>query len=312
MTKIITGYIPKNSGFCFGVSLAVETAYAKNQTGKLYMFGEVVHNPEVIANLRKKNIEIINSVEDLKKINVDVKNTKILIRAHGVPKKTFESLKNNGFEIIDRTCPKVRRVQKIVNDAYKAGKRILIIGNPGHPEVIGINGWCNFSAVIAEDIKILQNAVLNTRLQKNEDFCMVSQTTYDLEKYKKIYKFYKKTFKNIEYHNTICTDTSERQKTIRRISSLVDMVIIVGGKTSSNSTRLSEIASENCKHVQHIENPQEINLADFDKISAFAICGGTSTPKENINSLVEHIKHYFNNSDALVPRVQVKIVTCSL
>lgn len=282
----MTGYVSKYCGFCFGVSLAVQAAYDESKNSKLYMYGEVVHNPIVIKNLIENNVSVINDIEKISKIS----SPKVLIRAHGVPECTIKSLEKFNSIIIDKTCPKVKRVHKIVSKAYEENKKIIIVGNPDHPEIIGINGWCNFSAAIVKNLEKAKEII--SSLNPKDIFCMVSQTTFNHEKYSKIYKFFTNYLENIEFHNTICNDTSNRQKEILTLSKKVDMVIIIGGKSSSNSTKLFEIAKENCKYAQHIETENDLDLSKFDLISTFAISSGASTPIESIKDVIDYIKKY--------------------
>lgn len=280
------GYVSKYCGFCFGVSLAVKSAYDESKDDKLYMYGEVVHNPIVIKNLTEKNVSIIHNTEEVSKIL----SPKVLIRAHGVSESTIKSLEKYSAKIIDKTCPKVKRVHNIVSKSHKENKKIIIVGNPSHPEIIGINGWCNCLATIIKNIDHAKEII--SSLNPSDTFCMVSQTTFNYEKYLEIYKFLIKYLKNIEFYNTICNDTSNRQKEIINLSKKVDMVIIVGGKNSSNSTKLFEIAKENCKYAQHIETKNDLDFSKLDLISTFAICSGASTPIESIKMVIDCIIKY--------------------
>lgn len=287
------GYISKYCGFCFGVSLAVKAAYDESKNSKLYMYGEVVHNPVVIKNLIENDVSIVNNIEELSKIS----SPKVLIRAHGVPKSTIKSLEKCNSVIIDKTCPKVKRVHNIVSKAYKSNKKIIIVGNPVHPEIIGINGWCDFSAIIIKNLEHAKEIIPS--LSPKDIFCMVSQTTFNIEKYLEIYSFCIKHLKNIEFHNTVCNDTSNRQKEVLTLSKNVDMVIIIGGKNSSNSTKLFEIAKENCKYAQHIETQNDLDLSKFKLISTFAVLSGASTPIESIQTIIDYIKKH--NKENNVP-----------
>jgi 4-hydroxy-3-methylbut-2-enyl diphosphate reductase len=268
------------------VSLAVKAAYDESKYDKLYMYGEIVHNPAVIKKLIKNNVSIINGAEEILKIS----SPKVLIRAHGIPKFAVKLLKENNSIIIDKTCPKVKKIHNVVSKAYEENKKIIIVGNPMHPEVVGINGWCNFSATVVKNIQHANEII--GELNPQDIFCMVSQTTFNYEKYLGIYKFCIKHLKDIEFNNTICGDTSNRQKEIMRLSKKVDMIIVIGGKNSSNSAKLFEIAKENCKYAQHIETENDLCFSKFGLISAFAVCSGASTPIESVQIVIDYIKKH--------------------
>ncbi|BED92577.1 MAG: 4-hydroxy-3-methylbut-2-enyl diphosphate reductase [Candidatus Paraimprobicoccus trichonymphae] len=270
--------ISKNFGFCFGVNLAVKSAYEESENNNLlYSYGEVVHNNIVIKNLLKKNVKIINDINEIE----DFENSRILIRAHGVPEKVFLDLRSKKIgKIIDRTCPKVKKIQKIVNNSYEI-KKIIIIGDFKHPEIIGINGWCKFSAFIIKNLQEAKRLIIDNNL-KNSKICLVVQTTFNIKKYLEIEKFFTNNFKDVEIHNTICQDTLNRQKEIIEKSKEFEMIIIFGSKESSNSNKLFEIASRYYEYSQLIETRDELDISDFNKVSKIFVCSSASTPKDLI------------------------------
>lgn len=269
------------------MSSAVKAAYEESEKGKLWMLGEVVHNPIVIQGLISKNVEILSNIDKFPK-NID---SKLLIRAHGVPKKIIDTLKQRKINFVDKTCPKVKRVHKIVENAHKRDNKVVIIGNKDHPEVIGINGWCDDSGTIFGSLdEVKQNVKLLE--QKTVKLCVVAQTTYNFEKYQEICSFLDEKYENIEVHNTICNDTLNRQNEVSELSRFVDLIVIVGGKNSSNSTKLFEIAFKNCKYAQHIETESQIDFSNFSNIEKFALCSGASTPNTFLNNIIKYIKNH--------------------
>lgn len=296
------GYISKYIGFCFGVYKAVSSAFEESKNCHLYMYGEVVNNPLVINDILKNNVSIVQNINDIKILNPQ-KLIKILVRAHGLPKQILDTLgKNQNIQIIDKTCPKVKRIHDIVYKAYNNFEKVIIVGNSVHPEVIGINGWCNFQAQVIKDLFEAESFVSEIQ-DKSQKFCLVSQTTYNYDKYIAIYKYLSKYLDNIDFYNTICSDTSNRQNEVKNLAKKVDMIIIVGGKKSSNSNKLFELAKMYTKYAQFIESEMDLNFSYFNKISNFAICSGASTP----NYIIENIKNKISSYNKL-QNINVKYV----
>mgnify|MGYP000476764820 CR=1 FL=1 len=272
--------VAKSAGFCFGVQRAVDSVYKEleENSGKIYTFGPIIHNEQVVEDLNKKGIEVIDTVEQLKKI----KEGTVVIRSHGVAKEIYDILEQQKLKMVDATCPFVTNIQKKVNKFSNEGYKIVILGDENHPEVIGINGWCNDSAIITKD------GSFNEKLSGK--VCVVSQTTEKEENWDKtINNLSINTYDDLKSFNTICAATEERQKSVYELSKKVDFMVVVGGKHSSNTTKLYEIAKKNCENTIHIENAKEISkdiLKDKD-IKTIGVTAGASTPdwiiKEVIN-----------------------------
>ncbi|NMM62694.1 bifunctional 4-hydroxy-3-methylbut-2-enyl diphosphate reductase/30S ribosomal protein S1 [Clostridium sp. P21] len=271
-----------NAGFCFGVKRAVEEAenIQKKYNKRVFTLGPLIHNNDVVNYLKEKNIHTteLADINDLNESDV------IIIRSHGVPKKTIDLLKSRSLNIIDATCPYVANIHKKVDKYYKLGYSILIIGDKNHPEVIGINGWCDDSAIISKDGSNL------TKLPSK--ICVVSQTTEKQENWKKVLNIIVENCKDIVAFNTICSATESRQNSAEKISKEVDLMLVIGGRNSSNTTKLYEICKNNCSNTIHVENSGEIPDDIINsQINTIGVTAGASTPdwiiKEAISKMYE-------------------------
>lgn len=279
-------YIPKYSGFCSGVSRAVEAAY-ENLNNGTYMLGEVVHNPIVINELISKGMPLINSV---KEIPTGTKAS-VLIRAHGVSESIILELKNRGINILDKTCTNVEMVHMLVREASDRGLDIIIVGNPNHPEVVGTKGWSNSMTISVSNMKEAKDMIPKTIFSTN-GICMVAQTTYKKDIYDDIYEYCLGLGLKIEYHNTICQTTANRQEEVRRLAKLADGFIVIGGKKSSNVSKLYEIALEYCCNTQYVEFANEIDISKLDGVETLVISSGASTPEKSTLDAIEIVKSY--------------------
>ncbi len=273
-------FLAENAGFCFGVKRAVDEAIKtqKQYNKKIYTLGPLIHNGDVVKYLEDNNIFAIdmNNLDTLNKGDV------ILIRSHGVSKKTFDDLNEKGLIIINATCPFVTNIQQKVNKFSHEGYKIVILGDEKHPEVVGINGWCNNDAIITKDGSFNENLP--------NKICVVSQTTEKEENWDKtIDNLSKESIDELKSFNTICAATEERQKSVYDLSKNVDFMIVVGGKHSSNTTKLYQIAKENCPNTIHIENASELpkDLLENKNIKNIGITAGASTPDWIIKEVVK-------------------------
>lgn len=259
--------LAKNSGFCMGVRRAVETAKKIYGQG-VYILGEIIHNESVTDEIKRLGTKIIDSPDE-------VDNGTVIIRSHGVGKDVYDKLEAKGIKIIDCTCPFVLKIHNIVKIYHADGYRIIITGEKDHPEVVGINGWCDNSAtVIDEDYE-------SVSLDEGEKICLVSQTTFPETRFKKILEFFsKKTLKTLEVFETICYTTRERQEEAEILSKTCDAMVVVGGKHSSNTKKLMRICQGNCESVYFISNPDELNYKNFRNYKKVGIVAGASTPNE--------------------------------
>lgn len=276
--------VPKLCGFCYGVSRAIEFAEnALSKEGKLIMFGEIVHNPGVIDGLISKGAVIADDVDMLD----TCPDAGVLIRAHGLGRDTLEMIKNKGREIIDGTCPKVKKVHEIVMREEKLGRNIIIIGNKEHPEVKGILGWCSKPVLVIPDYK----TAIETDIE--EKISVVVQTTFNIGEFERISGVLREKCRGVEIFNTICPATDIRQKMVRELSRESDFAIVVGGKKSSNSKKLFDISSENCTAIQ-IENKDELDMELLRGTERVLICAGSSTPFSEVETIVRLLKDKYN------------------
>ena len=272
--------LAENAGFCFGVKRAVEEAIKtqKNFNKKIYTLGPLIHNGDVVKYLEENNIYSI----DIDNIDTLNKGDVILIRSHGISKETFDYLNEKELTVINATCPFVTNIQKKVNKFSNEGYKFVILGDENHTEVIGINGWCNNDVIITND------GSFKSKLPNK--VCVVSQTTEKEENWDKtINNLSKESIKDLKSFNTICAATEERQKSVYDLSKKVDFMIVIGGKHSSNTTKLYQIAKESCENTIHIENASELpkDILENKNFESIGITAGASTPdwiiKEVIN-----------------------------
>lgn len=258
--------LAKSAGFCFGVSNAIkilDCAIEKN-SGKIYTLGEIIHNDRVVDYYKEKGVLVAYDVDEIED------GSSVVIRAHGVPPSVLESLKKKKVFLYDATCPHVKKIHELVSSRYKDGYKIIVFGDRNHPEVIGINGYCDNTACIIENRE--QTLGLNINCDK---VCVVSQTTEKREHLKEIFDILDKKFKNVVKFDTICNATTKRQLEAVDIAKKVDMMIVLGGVNSSNTQKLFEVAKKYCKDTLKVEN---VNQIKFKKIKKIGITAGASTP----------------------------------
>lgn len=273
--------LAESAGFCFGVKRAVEQVYEQIESGrKIYTFGPIIHNEEVVKDLENKGVEVIESIEELKKLKTGV----VVIRSHGVSKEIYRILAEQGLECVDATCPFVKRIHNIVEKESTQNSRIVIIGNEGHPEVEGIRGWSGTPAVVVESVEEAQNLTI----PETEKVCVVSQTTYNNKKFKELVEIFKKKGYNMSVVNTICSATEERQAEAEKIAGTVDAMIVIGGTHSSNTRKLYEICSRECENTYFIQTLDDMKLDLPDSVRLVGITAGASTP----NNIIEEVQSY--------------------
>lgn len=266
-------------GFCFGVDRAVTALYERIKAEReahsgrmIYTYGPIIHNPDINEDLRSNGVEVIDDASQAAPGDI------VFIRTHGVPKSVNEELEKRGIETVDMTCPKVKRIQKIA----AGNKDLIIVGDIAHPEVVGIVGNAENRYFIAKSLDELK-IILHNELNKNREYVLVAQTTFNISEFERMAE-YAKAFPNVEVINTICTATHDRQKQVEELSKKVDFMIIVGGKNSSNTKKLYQIASQNCDAV-HIENFTQLPtyLGKYKKIGLSA---GASTHRSAIEEVI--------------------------
>ena len=273
--------VAKTAGFCFGVKRAVEKVYDQIATGKkpIYTYGPIIHNEEVVGDLEKKGVSVIETKEELRQIKEGV----IVIRSHGVAKEIYDQIEQQGLECVDATCPFVKRIHNIVEKESANGKQILIIGNAGHPEVEGIMGWSSTPAMVAECTEEIEQIHCNP----DQPVCIVSQTTFNYNKFQDLVEIISEKGYDINVFNTICNATEERQTETRELAKKSDAMIVIGGRHSSNTQKLFEISKKECSNTFYIQTKNDLNMEDFSNIGMLGITAGASTPNNIIKEVHE-------------------------
>lgn len=281
--------VGKTAGFCYGVKRAVDGAKEElKQNETVYGLGEIVHNQEVIKELEDLGMQFVENVEEAK--------GKTIIRAHGIPKQIYEEAKEKEIELIDYTCPKVLKIHEIAEEYANKGYYIFLLGNKKHPEIIGTLSFCGENTFVIEKEDDTIKAIEALGKSEVKKLLVISQTTYSLEKFYIIEEIIKNEIpKTIEVviKNTICQATEIRQKETEEMAKNVDSMIVIGGKNSSNTKKLYEIAKQYCKTVLLIENEIELAVDKIRSTDKIGIMAGASTPKESIDKVIEKLKKVF-------------------
>ncbi len=277
--------VAKSAGFCFGVKRAIEMAYQaieKNQP--IYSYGQLIHNKTVTDDLQKKGLQIVEDLDN-------IKNAALLIRSHGVGKALYDKAQAQGLQILDGTCPFVKKIHEIVHQQQEEGKGILIVGDSTHPEVQGIAGWCTDAIILADE-----KAAEQTEISTDKIYAIVVQTTYRQSKFEHILNILEHKGVQMEVHNTICSATETRQKETECLSQEMEKMIVIGGKNSSNTQKLVEICKKNCKNTVHIETICDLVLNNFEKNDKIGITAGASTPPAIIKEVVGTMSEALENA----------------
>ena len=273
--------LAQHAGFCFGVERAVEQVYEQAATGKpIYTYGPIIHNEEVVKDLAQKGVRVIESVSEL----AQIKEGTIVIRSHGVARKVCELIKERGLECVDATCPFVKRIHNIVEKESEAGKRVVIIGNAGHPEVEGIMGWAKTDTTVIGTLEEAQKFIYNP----GEELCIVSQTTFNYNKFQDMVEIFREKGYNGSVVNTVCNATEVRQTEARKIAAKVDVMIVIGGNHSSNTRKLYEICRQECVNTYFIQTLDDLHLDLPKSVRLVGITAGASTP----NNIIEEVQNY--------------------
>lgn len=267
--------IAKSAGFCFGVNRAIETVYNELKKGKICTYGSIIHNKEVINDLQQKGVQIIEDID-----NIEQGQT-VIIRSHGVGPQIYKSLEQKNIKYVDCTCPFVKKIHNIVKKNYEMGNNIIIIGDRFHPEILGINSWCDNNGIIIED----EAQALNQNLQ-NKKYIVVSQTTFSKQGFNNIISILKSRNIDFELYNTICNATDERQSEAIEISKKVNIMLVIGDKKSSNTQKLYNICKQNCEKTYYIETIKDLQLNISRTNDKIGITAGASTPSAIIKEVI--------------------------
>ena len=273
--------LAESAGFCFGVKRAVDTVYEQTESGKeIYTYGPIIHNEEVVKDLEKRGVKVLENDRELEQLEEGT----VIIRSHGVAKEINRRIEEKGLECIDATCPFVKRIHKVVEKESQAGKQIVIIGNPGHPEVEGIMGWSETPAIVIESEEEAQKFTC----PEGKEICLVSQTTFNYNKFQELVEIIQEKGYNVSVVNTICNATEERQTEAKRIASQVDAMIVIGGTHSSNTRKLYEICRKECERTYFIQTLDDLQLDFPNSVLRVGITAGASTP----NNIIEEVQNY--------------------
>lgn len=276
----------KNSGFCFGVKQAIDMteklSKEHDRKGRIYTVGPLIHNIQVTDDLKGKGVEIIESPMEAEEGDT------VIVRSHGQTREFYDACKTANLEVVDATCPFVSKIHKLVWEASKTGKNIFIVGDKNHPEVVGISGWCQGKVFIAksgEDAK-----------EYSETSCfLVCQTTIKEEVLEDVLDILREKDVKVEVNNTICSATKMRQKSTEDLAKTVDAMVIIGGKNSSNTQKLYEIAKHHCQKTFFVENIDDLPLKDVAKCNKIGIAAGASTPECIIKEVIANMSDNITN-----------------
>ena len=278
--------LAKDAGYCFGVRDAVNSAYdTSKEYGEVYMLGDIVHNESVVEDLEKNGVKVVSN------LNQVPDDKPVLFRAHGTAKEVWKDAEKNKMNIIDATCPLVHEIHKEVKQLDKEGRKIIIIGDHGHDEVIGI-------ASQVQDAIIISTVEEAEKLKKTKKAGIVSQSTQTIENVQDIINILMTKVFDLRFVNTICFPTKRNQEQIKELSEIVDLMIIIGSFTSANSKRLTKLSLERNKNTYQVTNATEIDVSWFKKnINSVGISAGASTPDRIIDSVVKKVKDVTNTTD---------------
>ena len=287
--------LAKTAGFCYGVQRAVDMVNKAADEGgrKIYTYGPIVHNETVVEELSKKGVRVIADDEELRAMleSGELKDAAIVIRAHGAPKKIYELIEKSGLgiEIIDATCPHVKRIHDIVVERRAAGDRIAVSGDPSHPEVIGILGQIDGDAAVLPDGASAEAF----SLPPGEKLTLVSQTTQSVTKFQDIVDILHKKRYYTTVIDTICNATQRRQSEAYELARICDAMLVIGGRNSSNTRKLYDICHSECKRTYLIQSITDIKGTIDHSVRCVGITAGASTPRSIIEEVLEYVRNEF-------------------
>lgn len=283
---MINVVVAKNAGYCFGVKRAVEeTKQLLSNNETVYVIGDLIHNEKVVNELKQSGLVALNDYNEIKNLN----NKQVIIRSHGIEKQIKEELIKNKNYVTDLTCPFVSKIQSIVYEESLKGNSIIVIGDKNHPEIKSIVSYSNKPIEVinsVDDIKTL-------KIPNYEDVTVVFQTTSNIEKSKKLVDILHNLYYNLKIIDTICKTTRLRQDEANELSKKMDCMLVIGGKTSSNTKKLYDIVSANCKNSFLISDKSEFDNIYIEKNSNVGVCAGASTPPEIIEEILSYARTKF-------------------
>ena len=290
--------LAKTAGFCFGVKRAVDMVYTEAEKGKkVVTLGPIIHNEEVVADLEKKGVAVMDEIQ-LQDEKNNLTGVTVVIRSHGVSEDVYKLLEQRKCEIVDSTCPFVKKIHDTVRRYASEDYDIVIIGSREHPEVQGILGWCLSRGTVLETEEEIASFEPENPEKK---VCVVAQTTFNYKKFKDLVEIISKKGYDIIAVNTICNATAERQKEAMELASESDAMIVIGGKNSSNSRKLFEISKNQCENTYFIQTLEDLDTECIRSSESLGITAGASTPKNIIQEVLkacqkkEVLENYWRN-----------------
>ncbi len=291
----------KSAGFCFGVNRAVNMVYSLlEENKKVSTFGPIIHNAEMVKELNSKGVIISNDVQSVPD------DYTLVLRSHGVSRDIYNQIELNNINSVDATCPFVTKIHKIVLNQSKLGKIIFIIGDKNHPEVKAIQGHCLGECYTLNSYKELEELAENNKDLVDKDICMVAQTTYDVNQWKKCLKSAKKVYTNVDFFDTICSATSERQAEAKSLAEKSDLMIVIGDKNSSNSCKLFSICDEKTKTL-FVQNADEIRIEDILNFKNIGVTAGASAPARIIKEVLDTMTDLLNTSGETTENAELEL-----
>lgn len=276
----------KSAGFCFGVQKAVHAVYHEIEFGEapIYTFGPIIHNEEVVSDLERRGVKVLSTIEEVE----EKKSGTIIIRSHGVSKEIRRRMEESHLKVVDAACPFVLRIQKFAREYSEKEYHVIIIGDRNHPEVQGIYGWSDpdNTTIIGE-----RQEAIDFALTEEKKICIISQTTFNYNKFQELVEIISEKGYDRIVLNTICSATEKRQKEAETLAGQVDAMIVIGGKSSSNSRKLFEICREKCQNTYFIQTKDDLEDSAFQSFGYVGITAGASTP----NNIIEEVQKYVRN-----------------
>ena len=271
-------FLADKAGFCFGVKRAINTAFEAVGKTRVYCLGPLIHNPQEVDRLRRAGVQTVEDFSTLKPGDT------LIIRSHGVPPRVLSQARDMGFTIIDLTCPFVGKAQRLAEALHKEGYQVVVVGEKKHPEVQSILGYAGESAVVVETAEDVEGMKLQGRLG------VVAQTTQSYGNFSEIVLTLLRISKELKVFNTICSSTKERQEAARVLARQVDLMLVVGGRNSANTSRLADLCRKEGKPTYHIEVADEIRAEWLKGVTKIGVTAGASTPDWLVDGVIEKLK----------------------
>ena len=291
--------VAESAGFCFGVNRAVDAVYELLDGGhQVCTLGPIIHNPQMVAALEKRGVRIVSDVSEVPE------GATLVIRSHGVPESMYRTLEESGVPYHDATCPFVAKIHRIVAEQSEQSKIVLIAGDATHPEVMGIRGHCRGMSYVFSTEEELQKMIADAVIPADAPIILVAQTTFHTDIWKKSCKIAKKHYTNLQIFDTICNATARRQAEAVALSQQSDVMVIVGGRQSSNTAKLRDVCQPHCRTVL-IETADELEAEHFAGAQVVGLTAGASTPADIIKEVLSTMSEIVNNSEVQENEVAV-------